>query len=103
MTVTILDQTTYRDILNNAQQAVLIVFKKLCPHCRNMEKVLEKFTATHAEVLIYGLDIEEYPEAAADLGASRAPTLLVIKNGEIRAVKTGLMNPREFKTFFEKA
>lgn len=103
MTKTILDQATYRDTLNTSQKAVLIVFKELCPHCRNMEKVLEKFTASNPDVLVYGLDIEKDAEAAAELGASRAPTLLVIKEGQVRAVKAGLMNPREFKTFFEQA
>lgn len=102
MTKIILDQATCRDTLNTAQKAVLIVFKELCPHCRNMEKVLEKFTATHPDVAVYGLDIEN-AEVAAELGASRAPTLLVVKEGQIRAVKAGLMNPREFKVFFDQA
>ena len=41
--------------------------------------------------------------AAAALGAERPPTIFVIKGGEVKASKVGLMNPREMAAFFEKA
>ena len=82
---------------------VLLFFKKLCPHCKNMEKVLEKFGAAKPGIALYGIDIEENAAAAAALGAERPPTIFVIKGGEVKASKVGLMNPREMAAFFEKA
>ncbi|MDR0816453.1 MAG: thioredoxin family protein, partial [Desulfovibrio sp.] len=75
----------------------------LCPHCRNMEKVMEKFSGQHPEVSLFKLDSEEEPEVMASLEIERAPTVIIIKNGKRVASKTGLMNPRELTSLFDKA
>ena len=67
------------------------------------QKVLEKFGAAKPGIALYGIDIEENAAAAAALGAERPPTIFVIKGGEVKASKVGLMNPREMAAFFEKA
>ena len=41
--------------------------------------------------------------AAAALGAERPPTSFVIKGGEVKASKVGLMRPREMAAIIEKA
>ena len=66
-------------------------------------KELEKFGAAKPGIALYGIDIEENAAAAAALGAERPPTIFVIKGGEVKASKVGLMNPREMAAFFEKA
>mgnify|MGYP001475962428 CR=1 FL=1 len=96
--IEIITEADYKDRLAATQNGVLLFFKKLCPHCKNMEKVLEKFGAAKP-----GIAIEENAAAAAALGAERPPTIFVIKGGEVKASKVGLMNPREMAAFFEKA
>ena len=100
--IEIITEADYKDRLAAMQNGVLLFFKKLCPHCKNMEKVLEKFGAAKPGIALYGIDIEETAAAAA-LGAERPPTIFVIKGGEVKASKVGLMNPREMAAFFEKA
>ena len=95
--IEIITEADYKDRLAATQNGVLLFFKKLCPHCKNMEKVLEKFGAAKSGIALYGIDIEENDAAAA------APTIFVIKGGEVKASKVGLMNPREMAAFFEKA
>ena len=101
--IEIITEADYKDRLAATQNGVLLFFKKLCPHCKNMEKVLEKFGAAKSGIALYGIDIEENAAAAAALGAERPPTIFVIKGGEVKASKVGLMNPRELAAFFEKA
>ena len=96
--IEIITEADYKDRLAATEKGVLLFFKKLCPHCKNMEKVLEKFGAAKPGIALYGIDIEE--NAAA---AERPPTIFVIKGGEVKASKVGLMNPREMAAFFEKA
>ena len=43
--IEIITEADYKDRLAATQNGVLLFFKKLCPHCKNMEKVLEKFGA----------------------------------------------------------
>ena len=100
--IEIITEAGYKDRLAATQNGVLLFFKKLCPHCKNMEKVLEKFGAAKPGIALYGIDIEENAAAAAALGAE-PPTIFVIKGGEVKASKVGLMNPREMAAFFEKA
>ena len=98
--IEIITEADYKDRLAATQNGVLLFFKKLCPHCKNM---LEKFGAAKPGIALYGIDIEENAAAAAALGAERPPTIFVIKGGEVKASKVGLMNPREMAAFFEKA
>ena len=85
------------------QGGVLSCFKKLCPHCKNMEKVLEKFGAGNPDLTFLSLDSEENPVAMKELGAERAPTIFVLKGGKIAAKKAGLMNPREMAALYQGA
>lgn len=94
---------TYAEAIAGAAQGVLLCSKKLCPHCKNMEKVMEKFSAQRPGVSLFKLDSEEEAEAMAALGAERVPTIMIIKNGKVAASKTGLMNPRELGALFDSA
>lgn len=100
---TTLTDATYSEAIAQTEAGVLICFKKNCPHCKNMEKVLEKFASKKAEVSLFNLDSEENPAALAELDAERAPTIFVIKNSAIVARKAGLMNPKEMKAFYAAA
>ena len=64
--IEIITEADYKDRLAATQNGVLLFFKKLCPHCKNMEKVLEKFGAAKPGIALYGIDIEE--NAAAGRG-----------------------------------
>lgn len=63
--IEIITEADYKDRLAATEKGVLLFFKKLCPHCKNMEKVLEKFGAAKPGIALYGIDIEENAAAAA--------------------------------------
>lgn len=98
-----LTDANYKETFSTTAEGVCIFFKKLCPHCKNMEKVLEKFAARVEGVSLFAIDSEENPAAMQDCGAERAPTIVVIKNGAIVATKAGLMNPKEMIAFYQNA
>ena len=100
---TTLTDTDYEAAFAGTEAGLCLFFKKLCPHCQNMEKVLDKVALRLPAVTLLRLDNEENPKAAEALGAQRAPTLVVLKGGKVAAVKAGLMNPKETVEFFEKA
>lgn len=94
---------SYEKAIADTDQGVLLCHKKLCAHCKNMEKVMEKFNAQRQGLSLFLLDSEEEPAAMAALGAERVPTLVIIKKGKVVAQKTGLMNPRELAALFDKS
>ena len=93
----------FRSTVQSLESGVIIFVKKLCPHCKNMLKVLEKFQNIIPGVPLYTVDSEECPESMTTAGVERVPTVCVIKNRKILAQKNGLMNPREMAAFYEAA
>lgn len=85
-----------------AMESGLVLFhKKICPHCLNMKKVIDKFISTIGEtVSVMYMDSEENPEGMKSLNVERVPTIVIVKKGKAAAVKTGLMNPRELAVFY---
>ena len=77
--------------------AVIFFHKELCPHCKNMEKVLIKFSGKAPSVEIFSINSEAHPELMEKLSFERVPTLVFVRNGEVVKVHSGLMNPRELK------
>lgn len=102
MTQAITD-SEFSSTVQSTDGGVVIFVKKLCPHCKNMLKMLEKFQKIVPGVPIFTADIEECPVSMAALAVERAPTVCVVKGGKITAKRTGLMNPREMAAFYEGA
>jgi thioredoxin 1 len=82
---------------------LLLSYKPACPHCKNMKIVIGKFKKKQGPVDYLQLDTEANPEAMKALEIERVPTLFIIKDGQIREKKAGLMNPRELAAMYNKA
>ena len=96
-----LSDTSFSTRLSEVKEGVCIFYKPLCPHCKNMEKVMEKFSRLRPETTLLSINIEENPLFTKSCGAERAPTLIVVRAGKITGRKAGLMNPRELTQFFD--
>jgi len=93
----------FETIVAKTQEGLVIFYKKLCPHCKNMEKVLLKFSAKNENIAILRINQEENPEACRIAGVERCPTIVIIKQGAISSSKPGLMNPKELILFYQNA
>jgi thioredoxin 1 len=96
-----LTDATYKDRIAATEQGVCIFIKKLCPHCKNMLKVLEKFSVLQPGTDLMTIDIEENTDCAKAFEAERAPTVLVVKGGKVVGSKAGLMNPKEMLAYYQ--
>ena len=99
-----LSDADYAEHIAATEGGIVLFHKKLCPHCLNMKKVIEKFIANGNEILpVMFIDSEENPEAMHELGVERVPALLIIKNGEVAVKHVGLMNPRQLAARYKEA
>jgi len=99
-----LNDANYAEHIADTKNGILLFQKKLCPHCLNMKKVIEKFIANGNETLpVMYIDSEESPGAMSDLSIERVPALLIIKNGKVAAKYVGLMNPRRLAVMYKDA
>ncbi|MHB1131783.1 MAG: thioredoxin family protein [Chloroflexota bacterium] len=99
---TILTDSDFRTHLAQSS-GVLMFFKKLCPNCKALEKMLDKFFVANPDVNYLRIDSEECPEAMKEFGVERVPTLYVLKDGKVLSKKVGLMNVREMTEFYYSA
>lgn len=86
-----------------SHDSIVIFHKKLCPHCKIMGTVLQKTQAKIAGLHLAAVDSEDEEDLKQRLGAERVPTLLVYKQGQLRAKFTGIMNPAETIKFYQHA
>ena len=98
-----LEDTQYKDVFASTEAGVCLFFKKLCPHCKNMEKVLEKCAPRMAGVRFFLMDSEVAVEAMREMGTERIPLIAIIKGGQVKTTKAGLMNPKELMALYEQA
>ena len=82
---------------NSFADAIVIFYKELCPHCKNMEKVLTKFGAKSSQVELYRVNSEAKSELMQELAFERVPTMVFVRHGHVAKVHSGLMNTRELK------
>lgn len=94
--------TDYKEKLAQAD-GLLIFYKKLCPNCKALEKMLEKFLGANPDVQYIRIDSEECPDAMKAYDTERVPTLIVLRKGQVVARKVGVMNLREMTGFYQSA
>ena len=97
-----LTDTNFKDEVDNAT-GILFFYKKLCPNCKAMKAVIEKFTLGKNEFSVMQIDSESNPVAMAVMSVERVPTLLIVKEGKVVATKVGLMNVRELTAMYNTA
>ena len=102
MAINTITDSNYNEILETTSGVVLF-FKKLCPNCKALEKMLEKFFAANPEIQYVRIDSEGCPEAMKKYGIERVPTILILNKGHVKAKKVGLMNLREMTDFYQAA
>ena len=98
----VLTDNDYQVRLEHAS-GIILFYKKLCPNCKAMEKMLDKFFAANPEINYFRVDSEESPAAMRSLGVERVPTLCILKDGQMLSKKVGLMNLREMTDFYHLA
>jgi thioredoxin 1 len=80
---------------------IILFYKKLCPNCKAMEKVIEKFLSINTQLQYIRIDSEKCSEAMKAFETERVPTICVLRDGQIVAKKVGLMNLREMTEFYQ--
>ncbi|NQU63140.1 MAG: thioredoxin family protein [SAR324 cluster bacterium] len=86
-----------------AKNGFVLFYKKICPHCKALKKVIDKLSTSIPDIDVMYIDSEENPVAMEAIQVSKVPTLLIVKKGKVVAKKAGLMNVREMTAFYEQS
>ncbi|UCC47375.1 MAG: thioredoxin [Gemmatimonadota bacterium] len=86
----------FQQVIKGAEVPVMVDFyADWCAPCKVMAPVLDEFAHAHiGEVLVAKLNTDMNPRVAQQYGIRGIPTMIVFKNGEEAARRTGAV-PRE--------
>lgn len=99
---TVTDASFDQDVLNSSKPVLVDFWAEWCGPCRALTPILEDVAATHGQdVTFVKVNIDENPMAPSKFGVMSIPTLILFKNGQVEAVKMGLLSKSQLSAFVE--
>lgn len=71
--------------IGGAEAAVIEFYSPTCAHCKKQEKALSEIAEAYGDKASFGKsNIADEPDLAARFDVTAVPTILLVKNGEIK-------------------
>jgi thioredoxin 1 len=84
----------FESFIQGNRMVIVDFWAPTCMPCRLMEPGLEKIAANHAEnVRVLKVNVNENPKTSSRYFVRTLPTLLFIKDGQVRTQIVGAVNP----------
>ena len=89
-TIKVTDESFEKDVLKNDKLVAVDFFADWCAPCKQIAPILEEISNEMSnEVVIAKHNIDENPNQPTKYGVRGIPTMLLFKNGELKATKVG--------------
>lgn len=96
------DESFEIDVLKSSKPVIVDFWAEWCGPCRALAPVFEEVAeGQHESVVFAKINIDENTIVPSKYGVMSIPTLILFKNGQVEAVKMGLMSKSELAAFVE--
>lgn len=98
----ITDDNFEQEVLNSGKPVLIDFWAEWCGPCRALAPILEEVAASYGEKVTFGkLNIDENTVTPSKYGVMSIPTLILFKNGQVEAIKMGLLSKSQLSAFVD--
>jgi thioredoxin 1 len=96
--ITAANDLNFESFIKANRMIIVDFWAPTCMPCRLMEPGLEKIAASHEEsVKVLKVNVNESPKTSSRFFVRSLPTLLFIKDGQVRTQIIGAVNPNQIE------
>jgi thioredoxin 1 len=97
-----IDTEKIEEIQNSEDYWVVDFWAEWCGPCKKLAPVYEEVSEEMEEVNFGKVDMEEHGDIGTEMGVRALPTLVIMKDGEEVARKSGAMPKQKLKSWIEE-
>lgn len=99
---TVTDSSFDQDVLKSSKPILVDFWAEWCGPCRALTPILEDVATSHGDTVSFAkINIDENPQTPSKYGVMSIPTLILFKNGQVEAIKMGLLSKSQLSAFIE--
>lgn len=97
-------EANFSDLVKNSEKTVLLDFyADWCGPCKMIAPVIEAISNENPDITVGKINVDDEPGLAAGFKITAIPTLVIVKNGQIKAKQMGVVPKSEILALIEKS